>query len=65
MPAEPMEQEGELPPPGNRSGAGAHSVLPYLTRTLQAKPSALASDPHELNARLKSPPAGKQPSVAR
>jgi hypothetical protein len=32
--------EGELPPPGRRWGAGAQSVLPYLTRSLQARPSA-------------------------
>ena len=25
------DQESELPPPGNRSGRGAQSVLPYLT----------------------------------
>ncbi|HEY8357169.1 MAG TPA: hypothetical protein VIL30_06870 [Ramlibacter sp.] len=30
--------EGELPPPGTRWGSGAQSVLPYLTKTLQAKP---------------------------
>ena len=31
--------EGELPPPGSRWGMGAQSVLPYLTRSLQAKPA--------------------------
>ena len=31
--------EAELPPPGQRWGAGVHSVLPYLTKTLQAKPA--------------------------
>jgi hypothetical protein len=35
------EQDNSLPPPGSRSGAGAQSVLPYLTKTLQAKPAAL------------------------
>lgn len=30
--------EGELPPPGMRWGCGAQSVLPFLARTLQAKP---------------------------
>lgn len=29
----------ELPPPGRRWGTGAQSVLPYLTRSLQAKPA--------------------------
>jgi hypothetical protein len=33
------DQDGELPPPGNRWGSGAQSVLPYLTKTLQAKPA--------------------------
>jgi len=36
----------ELPPPGQRWGAGAHSVLPYLTKTLQAKPA----EPREVRA---------------
>lgn len=34
----PDDQDG-LPPPGNRWGSGAQSVLPYLTKSLQAKPS--------------------------
>ena len=34
------DQDGELPPPGNRWGAGAQSVLPYLTKSLQAKPAS-------------------------
>ena len=29
----------DLPAPGSRWGAGAQSVLPYLTKTLQAKPA--------------------------
>ena len=33
------EQDGELPPPGTRWGSGAQSVLPYLTKSLQAKPT--------------------------
>ena len=35
----PDEQEGGLPPPGSRWGSGAQSVLPYLTKTLQSRPS--------------------------
>jgi hypothetical protein len=31
--------EAELPPPGSRWGTGAQSVLPYLTKSLQAKPA--------------------------
>lgn len=34
------DPDGELPPPGSRWGAGAGSVLPYLTKSLQAKPAA-------------------------
>jgi hypothetical protein len=44
------EQDGELPPPGSRWGAGAGSVLPYLTKSLQARP-ALAQDTRESRAR--------------
>ena len=36
----PDEQDGELPAPGRRWGSGAQSVLPYLTKSLQAKPAA-------------------------
>ena len=39
-------EPSELPPPGQRWGAGAHSVLPYLTKTLQAKPA----EPREARA---------------
>lgn len=35
----PEDPESELPPPGTRWGAGAQSVLPYLARSLQARPS--------------------------
>ena len=38
----PDELDNELPPPGTRWGAGAQSVLPYLTKSLQAKPAAAA-----------------------
>lgn len=33
------EQDADLPPPGSRWGAGAQSVLPYLTKSLQSKPA--------------------------
>jgi hypothetical protein len=36
------DQDSDLPPPGTRWGSGAQSVLPYLTKTLQAKPAAAA-----------------------
>lgn len=34
------DQDTGLPPPGTRWGSGAQSVLPYLTKTLQAKPAS-------------------------
>lgn len=40
------DQESDLPPPGSRSGCGAQSVLPYLTRSLKAKP-ANAPEPRD------------------
>jgi hypothetical protein len=33
------DPDADLPPPGSRWGAGAQSVLPYLTRSLRAKPA--------------------------
>lgn len=44
------EQDGDLPPPGSRWGAGAGSVLPYLTKSLQAKP-ATGQDARDTRAR--------------
>ncbi len=38
-PSAGFEQDGELPPPGSRWGSGAGSVLPYLTKSLQARPA--------------------------
>jgi hypothetical protein len=35
-----LEQDTDLPAPGHRWGTGARSVLPYLTKSLQAKPAA-------------------------
>lgn len=34
------DPDGELPPPGTRWGTGAGSVLPFLARSLQARPSS-------------------------
>lgn len=34
-----FDPETDLPPPGSRWGTGAQSVLPYLTKTLQARPA--------------------------
>jgi hypothetical protein len=40
MPNPEAGDPDDLPPPGARWGAGAQSVLPYLTQSLQAKPAA-------------------------
>jgi hypothetical protein len=40
------EHDNGLPAPGSRWGAGAQSVLPFLTRSLQARP-AHAPEPRE------------------
>jgi hypothetical protein len=53
------EQDGELPPPGSRWGAGACSVLPYLTKSLQAKPSS-GQDTREARARDTQPQQASQ-----
>jgi hypothetical protein len=45
------DQDGGLPPPGTRWGAGAQSVLPYLTKTLQAKPAEAPEQRPEGNMR--------------
>lgn len=34
-----------IPPPGRRNGEGSASILPYLARTLAAKPMAAPSGP--------------------
>jgi hypothetical protein len=64
MPIEAADAEGELPPPGSRSGRGAQSVLPYLTRTLQAKPFAAVSDTRELSGPPRSPSSGERSSLS-
>jgi hypothetical protein len=50
----PEEGDGGLPPPGSRWGAGAQSVLPYLTKSLQAKPAS-ALEPREPRTREGNP----------
>ena len=58
------DQDGELPPPGSRWGAGAGSVLPYLTRSLQARPAS-AHDPREAKTREDQPqPAQEHPTAS-
>ncbi|MBE7366896.1 hypothetical protein [Ramlibacter pallidus] len=46
MPSPSADDQEGLPPPGSRWGSGAQSVLPYLTKSLQAKP-ATAPEPRE------------------
>lgn len=46
--------DAQLPPPGSRWGVGAHSVLPYLARTLRARPAA--ADASEARASERTPP---------
>lgn len=54
------EQDPSLPPPGSRWGAGAQSVLPYLTKTLQAKPFS-APEAREARPRDGHPVFGNWP----
>jgi hypothetical protein len=44
---EKLEFEATLPPTGSRSGQGAGSVLPYLTRTREATPTAREDEARE------------------
>jgi len=46
----PDEQDPSLPPPGSRWGSGAQSVLPYLTKSLQARPSSAPEQVRESKA---------------
>jgi len=49
--AEHQDEDGGLPPPGSRWGAGSSSVLPYLTKTLQARPVSAPEQPRETRPR--------------
>lgn len=41
MPIDNQEDhDPTLPPPGTRWGSGAQSVLPYLAKSLQARPAS-------------------------
>jgi hypothetical protein len=51
MPIDSHEElDPTLPPPGRRWGSGAQSVLPYLTKSLQAKPAAALEQAREAQA---------------
>jgi hypothetical protein len=56
------DQDPTLPPPGSRSGAGAQSVLPYLTKSLQARPASVPEPGRDPRAH---PDPGAQERPAR
>lgn len=49
-----------IPPPGRRNGVGSASILPYLVKTLAAKPMAPASLPPSPPARSEGDEAPRQ-----
>jgi hypothetical protein len=56
MPTDSQEEtDPTLPPPGSRWGSGAQSVLPYLTKSLQAKPAAALEQARERKATDRAP----------
>ena len=56
------DQDDGLPPAGSRWGAGARSVLPYLTKSLQSKPTA--PDAREAKAPDAQQPAEDRPRAS-
>jgi hypothetical protein len=52
-----QEEDNGLPPPGQRWGAGAQSVLPYLSRTLRSRPT-------EAPQTAREPKPGERPTEA-
>ena len=50
-----FDEDLTLPPVGRRSGHGAASVLPYLTRSLQAKPGEDLEGPQRPTQRAPRP----------
>lgn len=54
------DPDSGLPPPGRRWGSGAQSVLPYLTKSLQARPS-IAPDARDARQRDGSPVFADRP----
>jgi hypothetical protein len=50
------DQDPTLPPPGSRWGSGAQSVLPYLTKSLLARPAAAPEQPREAKVRDRAKP---------
>ena len=58
----PEDHDPTLPPPGRRWGSGAQSVLPYLTKSLQAKPAAAVEHAREGPA-TQPTPLGYRPGI--
>jgi hypothetical protein len=57
------DDDADLPAPGQRWGTGAQSVLPYLTKSLQARPS-LVAESRELRPRDGHPVFADRPRKA-
>jgi hypothetical protein len=58
------DQDPTLPPPGSRWGAGAQSVLPYLTKSLQARPASATEQAREPKAGVDERQAGRPSPTA-
>ena len=58
------DHDPTLPPPGRRWGAGAQSVLPYLTKSLQARPAAAGEQAREAPAATDARVTERPPSPA-
>jgi hypothetical protein len=54
------DEQDDLPAPGERWGKGASSVLPYLTKSLRAKP-AEQPDPAESRSKAAHPVLAESP----
>jgi hypothetical protein len=62
MTESPVEDDdAQFRAPGSRWGTGARSVLPYLARTLQARPAAAAEarEAHASEAKAPRPHDGR------
>lgn len=60
MPERVWGDDPTIPPPGRRTGAGSASILPYLVRTLAAKPKACAQPLDEQRTPTREPAQGEQ-----
>ena len=62
--AERIPDDPALPPPGQRSGAGSASILPYLLQSLAARPTVPAVAPARTRPRRSSAPLAGRDSTA-